>query len=231
MEETSLTLTLSGESSILESYYFPPIELSPRKVYALGLIDLLTFNSIANIDNIRNQIKIGDQVIKLPTGSYEIADINSYIQEVLEGSSIKFSLTANVITLKSEINCNKVVDFKIKRSIAPLLGFPQLTLEANQSHISSSPVKILKFNVLRVECNITTGAYINNQKVHTIHEFFPSVPPGYKIIEVPSKVIYQPICVSSISHIQLKIVDENGDLINFRGETITVRLHIKTLKQ
>lgn len=79
MEETSLTLTLSGEFSILESYYFPPIELSPHKVYVLGLIDLLTFNSIRNIDNIRNQIKIGDQLIKLPIGGYEIADINSYI--------------------------------------------------------------------------------------------------------------------------------------------------------
>ena len=230
MEETSLTLTLSGESSILESYYFPPIELSPHKVYVLGLIELLTFNSIPNIDSIRDQIKIGNHLIRLPIGSYEISDINSYIQKALEGSGITFSLSANNNTHKSTIDFKEVVDFKIKRSIAPLLGFPQLTLESGRTHVSSSPVKILKFNVLRVECNITTGAYINNQKVHTIHEFFPSVPPGYKIIEVPSKVIYQPICVSSINHIQLKIVDEHGDLINFRGETITIRLHIKALK-
>ena len=230
MEETSLTLTLSGESSILESYYFPPIELSPHKEYVLGLIELLTYNSIPNIDNIRNQIKIGNRLIKLPVGSYEIADINSYIQKEIEGAGITFSLSANNDLLKSEINCSEIVDFKIKRSIAPLLGFPQLTLEANKSHFSSAPVRILKFIVLRVECNITTGAYINNQKVHTIHEFFPTVPPGYKIIEVPSKVIYHPVCVSSINHIQLKIVDDHGDLINFQGETITVRLHIKTLK-
>ena len=83
--------------------------------------------------------------------------------------------------------------------------------------------------MLRVECNITRGAYINNKKVHTIHEFFPAVPPGFKIIEIPSKVIYQPLGVRSIHHIQLKIVDEYGDLVNFRGETITVRLHIKSV--
>ena len=188
MGETLLTLTLSGESSILESYYFPPIELSPHKGYVLGLIELLTFNSIPNIDNIRNQIKIGNQLIKLPSGSYEITDIDSNIKKASEGSGKKFSLTANNNTLKSEINCSEQIDLKIKRSIALLLGLPQLTLEANKPHISSSLVRILKFNVLIVECNITTGAYINNQKVHTIHEFFPAVPPGYKIIEIPSKV-------------------------------------------
>ena len=83
--------------------------------------------------------------------------------------------------------------------------------------------------MLPVECNITGGAYINNKKVHTIHEFFPAVPPGFKIIEIPSKVIYQPLVVRSINHIQLKIVNEHGDLVNFRGETITIRLHIKTV--
>ena len=88
----------------------------------------------------------------------------------------------------------------------------------------------MKFNVLRGESNVLTEAYINDKKVHTIHEFFLAVPPEYKIIEIPSKVIYQPVSVSSIDHIQLRIVDENENLIDFRGETITVRLHLKTFK-
>ena len=230
MDDTSFTLILSGNSSILESFYFPPIDLSSEKKYVLGLIELLTFNSIPNIDNSCNQIKVGNQLIKLPIGSYEIADIENYIKEVLEGSNITFSLSANNNTLKSVLKNSEVIDLKVKRSIAPLLGFSKTTLSPNKSHTSTSPVQILKFNVLRVECNITTGAYINNQKVHTIHEFFPTVPPGYKIIEVPSKIIYQPVSVSSISHIQLRIIDEHGDLVNFRGETITIRLHLKSLK-
>ena len=90
-------------------------------------------------------------------------------------------------------------------------------------------MKILKVNSLRIECNITTGAYINNQSVHTIHQFFPAVPPGYKIIEVPKQVIYLPVSIKCIDYIQLRIVDQEGDLVNFRGETITVRLHIKSV--
>ena len=230
MEETSLTLTLSGKSSILESFYFPPIELCPHKQYVLGLIELLTFNSIPNIDESCNKLKLGERIIKFPTGSYEIEDIDKYIQKVLEGTQTTFSLTANNNTLKSVIECSETINFKQKNSIAPLLGFANSLLKPGQSYTSSSPVKILKFNVLRVECNITTGAYINDKKVHTIHEFFPAVPPGYKIIEIPSKVIYQPVSVSRIDHIQLRIVDENENLIDFQGEAITVRLHLKIFK-
>lgn len=228
MGDTSLTLVLSDTSSILESHYFPPIELSPHKKHALGLINLLTFNSIPNIDSTCNSLKIGNQLVELPTGSYEITDIDQYIQKVLVNT--QFSLTANNNTLKSNIKCNQTVDLTVKNSIAPLLGFSKTVLQPSQLHVSSNPVKILKFNVIRVECNITTGAYINNHKVHTIHEFFPTVPPGFKIIEVPTKIIYQPLSVNTIEHIQLKIVNEYGDLINFRGETITIRLHIKSLE-
>ena len=111
MEETSFTLTLSGESSVLETYYFPPIELSPEKKYVLGLIELLTFNSIPNIDTNCNKIYIGEQVIVLPTGSYEITASNNYIQTQLESTDISFSLTANNNTLKSVITRSHRVDF------------------------------------------------------------------------------------------------------------------------
>ena len=75
MEETSLTLILSGKSSILESFYFP-IELIHKKQYVLGLIELLTFNSIRNIDESCYTLEIGEHFIKFSTSSYEIEDID-----------------------------------------------------------------------------------------------------------------------------------------------------------
>ena len=88
MEDTSFTLTLSGESSVLESYYFPPIDLSPQKKYVLGLIELLTFNAIPNIDNNCNKVYVGEKIIVLPTGSYEITDINKYISTNIYQNSV-----------------------------------------------------------------------------------------------------------------------------------------------
>lgn len=82
-------------------------------------------------------------------------------------------------------------------------------------------------NAIRVECNLTSGAYINNRLIHTIHEFFPTVSPGYKIVEVPKNVIYLPVTVEEIHMLNIRIVDQDGHLVNFRGETITIRIHIK----
>ena len=87
----------------------------------------------------------------------------------------------------------------------------------------------IRVNSLRIENNDTTVAYINDRMVHTIHEFFPIVPLGYKIVEIPSHVIYLPVAIENIDQIQLRIVDQNGNLVNFRDETITLRLHIKSL--
>lgn len=227
MEDT-LTLSLSGESSVLEAQFFPPIELSKDKSYVLGLIELLTFNSIPNIDEGHNKFYVGEEIVTFPTGSYEVDDVRSYLQESLASKGISLSLKPNNNTLRSVIECSHPIDFRPSDSIGRLLGFTRRLLEANSRHSSDLPVTILKINALRVECNITTGAYINGQKVHTIHEFFPSVPPGYKIIEVPSQVIYLPVAVKSIDQLQLRIVDQDGHLVNFQGETITIRLHVKS---
>lgn len=227
MNET-FTLTISGTSSVLEAQYFPPIELSPYKSYTLGLVELLTFNSIPNIDVGNNKIHIGQEVITIPTGSYEIEDIENYVKKNSIDENIVIDIKPNNNTLRSEIKCNRDIDFTPEDTIGRLLGFTRRILTANKNHESDLPVAILKVNALRVECSLTTGAYINEQKVHTIHEFFPFVPPGYKIIEVPSHVIYLPIISKIIDHIQLRIVDQDGNLVNFRGEVITIRLHIKS---
>uniref|UniRef100_A0ABD2WIB8 DUF2993 domain-containing protein n=2 Tax=Trichogramma kaykai TaxID=54128 RepID=A0ABD2WIB8_9HYME len=226
----SLTLTLSGQSSVLESNYFPPIELDANKNYVLGLIELLTFNSIPNIENGCNRLYLDDnKVISIQPGSYEIEDIESYLKTALLSENIEFSLKPNNNTLRSTLLCSRQVDFRPKDSIGRLLGFTSRVLEPGKEHISDLPVAILKVNALRVECNITSGAFINNQRVHTIHEFFPAVPPGFKIIEVPSNVIYLPVSVKRIDSIQLRIVDQDGALVNFRGETITIRVHVRSI--
>ena len=112
---------------------------------------------------------------------------------------------------RSLMKCTHKVDFRVPDSICFLLGFTPGLLDPNVTHNSDLPIKILQINCLRVECNITAGAYANGEKVHTIHEFFPSVPPGFKIIEIPRQVIYVPFTVKSINNIELRIVNQDGN--------------------
>lgn len=225
----ALTITLSGNSSILTAEYFPPIILPNNVDYACGLVDFQTYNSIPNIDETNNLFAIGEEIIQFPTGAYEINHIYNYIcDKLLENDrDYGFTLSVNNNTLQCEMSANESIFLNIKNTIGELLGFSHRLLRPNIKHKSDKRVNISKVNAIRIECNIITGSYMNNQPVHTIHEFAPTVPPGYKIIEVPRNVIYLPVSVKQITSITLKLVDQDGRLINFRNESITARLHLK----
>lgn len=60
--------------------------------------------------------------------------------------------------------------------------------------------------------------------------FFPQVEPGYKITEVPKSVLYLPINIRTIYNITVKIHDQEGRLVNFRGEEIIRRINKNKLE-
>lgn len=234
----STTLTLVGRGSVLSSTYFPPIELDPKNSYGLGLIGFYGYNSIPNIGEGCNKFYYGDdKVLEIPSGAYEITEINNYLQKNLTDVSAAEAdrnetilLTANNNTLKSELYSIFDINFKPQDSIGHILGFSRRKLEAKKLHISDLPVNIIKVVNVRIECNITGGAYCNNQQTHTIFEFDVNVEPGYRLTKEPSNVIYLPVLPTNrIETINLRIEDQDGNLVNFQDETIVVRLELKKL--
>lgn len=224
----SVTLTLGGRDSTLSATYFPPIELNPKYEYECGLIDFQSFHSIPNIDDSANKVYIGDKIIVIPTGTYEIEALCAFIKKNLP-STEEFSLLANKNTLHCEISSSLKIDFTQENTIASLLGFSSCILEANKFHTSSKPADVFKVNIVRIECDLISGSYFNCKSTHTLHEFFPLVAPGYKIVESPRNVIYFPITKSTIDSVALTIVDQDNQPINFRKEYITTRIHIKRI--
>lgn len=232
----SRTFTLSSRESVLRASIYPPITLDDGDSYVLGLINFISSNSIPNVDENNNKFYYGDEgVVKIPEGSYELSDIIAHItqsidnneKEMAEEDRTALMINANKNTLKCEIKCNKDIDFSEPDTIGSLLGFKQEILEKNIRHTSDFGLDILKVNCISVECNLITNSYNNGKPVHILHMFYPVVPPGYKIVENPLNVIYLPINTRYIDEIILKIVDQDGNLINFKRELITVRLHLK----
>lgn len=234
----SITFTLTGTSSILSTDYHPPIELPAEEQWYLGLIGFYTWNSIPNIENgVNNRFIYDDNIIEIPTGAYEITDIENYLNKnvhdvenrIVRKMNKPISIIANNNTLKCEITSVYDIDFTKPNTIASMLGFPSVLLKANQTHVSERPVSIIRVTNVRVNSNISTAAYHNSAASHTLFEFSPNVSPGYRLYVEPRNVIYLPINTRTINNITLQIVDQEGQIVNFLGETIVIRLELKKL--
>lgn len=169
---------------------------------------------------------ISTEPYEIPKGSYEIADIINLLKE--REPSINISVNKNTGKCSIEISDPGVkIDFTRKNTIRSILGFDSKIIEPNKKYIADHPVNINDINVIRVDCNIASGSYINDKRTHNIHEFYPQSEIGYKLIEVPKNLIYHPVIERVIQYLRINITDQNGELIDFRGETITCRIHIK----
>lgn len=220
----SFTLSITGLTSMLTTNYSPPLQLEGE--YECGLLYFSTFNSIPNIDSRNNSFCYGNnEFIEIPEGSYELEDIGDYLKDNVKDCT--FKLTCNNNTLKTKILCTKDIHFEKNNSVAKTLGFGNEILKANIINCSQFPVSILSTTVIRIECDIVSGSFVNGKPSHIVHEFVPNVPPGYRIIEVPKNVIYFPVNQDTISSINVRILDANNQLVNLRGEDIQLYFHIK----
>lgn len=88
-------------------------------------------------------------------------------------------------------------------------------------------MRIIKVKKIRVETNITTGAYYNERLSHTVYEFSPQVEPCFAINISLSHIIYLPVIKNRIDNITVTLIDQDGDPVDFRGEQIIVTLELK----
>ena len=107
------------------------------------------------------------------------------------------------------------------------MGFENVITKPLEKSISNKPVDILKVQVVRISCNIASASYEEGRPSHTIYEFFPNVVPGFKVIENPRQLIYHKLNNKIISEIEINFTNQTGLPLDFGGEVIHLRLHIR----
>lgn len=219
--------------------YTPPINLDKDARHELGLLSMDMYHSIPNItsENCAFVYEYENEFyqIHVPTGSYEIKSINAYIQEqvMLSHGEKLFDIRGNVSTLKCVIEILKpdvVIIFHVDDSMKDLLGFTVGDLTGLGKHEGQKIIDIMTVNSVLIHCNIIEGSYLNQWKKPIIYSFFPNVPPGFKLVEEPKTVIYFPVTIPTINTIHIWFTDQNEKPITLRGETITMRLHLKSTR-
>lgn len=240
--KSSFYILLSEKNSRIRTKFNPLIQLDQNKKYVMALLNLETYYSFPNIDSSNNNFRYSPDNgttwfnIDIAEGSYEIVDINEYIQRVMKenghydsaNEAYFITLEANNNTLKSVLNIARTykVDFTTKNSVRTVLGFNSNILAEGYNE-SENMVNIININSLRVTSDIIGASYSNGATENIIYSFFPNVGPGYKIIEVPVNLVYLPLTLYTISTMETKFTDQNGKLINLRGEELSIRFHIK----
>ena len=232
----SHSLLLSSRTSDFTTQIFPPLEL-PGKRWTVGLLSLETYNSIPNITNKNNVFTYSTdsgetwKSLTLDIGSYEISHINSEIQRLMRlngDSGIEISINYHTLGSVVKISPEYQVDFTVSNSLASTLGFGSVVLSQGYN-ISPNIVKILSVNSVLVNCSIVGNSYLNTSQFPVLYSFFPNVKPGYKVVQDPVNVVYLPVNSNQIGSIRIWLTDQNGDLLDFRGETITCRLSFKEI--
>lgn len=249
--------TLTGNGSELSIDISPSLVLDDYS-YEVGMKSLYTSYTIPNITKENNLLRIRyaddphkdiNVDIKIPPGMYEFQDLVNILNKKFasigdtptETKELKagtkknrttknFSLTYDKTTLKSKLWSLYTIDFTVVGSIAPILGFGLEILKPKTTSISPSPICISNINVIRVECNIANGAFLNGKRTHSIYDFYPNVAPGYKIVEQPLPIIYYPIALQSVNNITVSLKDQVGNKIDLLNEILSVTLHIRAIE-
>ena len=232
-------LFVSGVDSEITTVYEQPIKLDPKRQYELALLNLETYHSFPNITDKNNQIKIrngGDKVawktITIPIGSYEVKAIGKIIAA---GSSDNVLIAPNLNTLKCMLHIkeNYEVTFAVDNSLKDVLGFLDKDKEGKDKvykkglYSSEHSVNILQINSILVHVDIITSTYQNGKMEPIIYSFFPNVSPGEKIVAVQKNLIYAPVTTDTIYRMTTWLTDQNSVKLNLRGETLTVRFHLR----
>ena len=213
-------------------------------------------NSKNNVFRYSPNSGTSNYTIYIEEGAYEVNELNSYLQAQMKrqvGNLYREEcvvIGANLMTLKATLKFGKPgpttrywVDFSVTDSLASVLGFnkeeytylerredpldPDKVTSYTDYYESENLVRIDDVTSIRITNDIIGDSYSYGKNVNDIYAFLPDVSPGFKIIEKPIHLFYYPIVVNKISRIETKIIDQKGNLIDFRDEDIIIRFHVR----
>lgn len=212
---TSFTVAFTGKSSVLRADFFPEIILDPNAEYCCALLDFTTYNSIPNIiEGQNNEFKCNykvqekkkdkkgkmvsidvakEKTVSLPTGMYEVDDILKYLKTDLSAGKVSLTYDISAATSTVEISFEPKIEWT-GGALLNIIGFKKTgnkrVFESGEKYRSDHIAEITPIDVIRIECDIVSGSYINGRHCRTIHQFSHcKVSPGYKFIEVPKHII------------------------------------------
>lgn len=185
--------------------------------FHVALVSFHATNLIPNVTNKNNILYLGDAEYSIPVGQYTIDSMKNYLQRTYK-INIKDDEVKNRITFED----NKLINYEKDNNLCKFLGYPD------------SVPKFMAVDTFNVHCNIASGQIVGDENgLHKETDIISTfkVKSYFKepMIYECRTPIYFPVQHARISTIEVKIMNENNELIDFGGALITVMLEIKGL--
>ena len=232
------------DKSTHEEHLSQPLQTN-KKQFKIAITFVSAYNGIFNITNLNNKFYFTKSItdddhytlITISPGAYEIESLNDEIKRIIidlgvyTEANYPFKIKPNFSTLGSIIEITDpeaAISFKPSDSIGSLLGFSKRTIY-EEYNLSDNPVDILSFDNIFIETDTAQGMIFKGRRTGINHNFTMDVDPGYKYIEKFRGGIqwYMMEIKDFISSVNLKLKNENGNLVSFNGQSVTFRLSIK----
>ena len=163
--------------------------------------------------------------IQLTPGAYELVDINASVKQIYNESDydFKFNIIPDTISMKSVLTTSNPIHFN--SDFNKVLGFTQRDYPP-RTHTSEKPVMITTTDKVHLKCDCVDGSIVNGIREQILFSFNLSAPPGYKIIQEPTTVLYKLINKTRLDTIQFFLEDSNHNPVDFNGKTLTFTIQI-----
>ena len=173
------------------------------------------------------EFEIQDDSIEIEQtpGVYELVDINNAIKQKIHESDydFKIDIIPDTISMKSVLTTSNSIHFNSRLNI--LLGFTNKDYPPG-THTSEKPVMITTTDKVHLKCDCVDGSIVNGIREQILFSFNLSAPPGYKIINNPTTVLYKKINKTRLDQIQFFLEDSNHNPVDFNNETLTFTIQI-----
>ena len=145
--------------------------------------------------------------------------------------SLKIIPNFNTNKVRIELANGYTVDFSQANTIRTLLGFDSIVVSTDQEGNSIASVNTVE-KVL-IHTSLVNSTYLGSSVSDVIGEHILDKPPGSQLQEKPAPLIWIPMSENisrDIDHIRVYYTDQNNDPINFVGESTTVQLYIRKMR-
>ena len=215
------------------NFYLPIIELPLQHTIMLSVQSCVIPYTFYNISSSNNTLIYMENSIQktviIAEGNYNAINLASYLTLNMPNFTIKYNSISNKLTFT---NSSFNFTFSNNSTCFILLGISITNLSStNKIYTSSACVNLLSKTCLCIQSNLPTSN-INHKNLSegNILVSFPVNVPPYSLITFQNSNNFKTnLNSNTLSYINIKIIDQNNDIVNLNGCFFSLTLQIDVL--